>query len=316
MPDSVAFRDKLESLVRRVWPGAELLGWRRLEGGISADTTALEVALSDGSVTRLVVKRHGLGAHGHDPGVAVVEHRALRLARSFRVPAPEPYHLSQPGEVFATPCVVMEHIAGTHDFSPLDLAGYIRQMAAQLARIHEVDGSGADLAFLPSLSDYVTERLREPPEVLDESKSEGRIRDALAPAWPLPVRNPPALLHGDFWPGNVIWNEGSVAAIIDWEDAGRGDPLFDLANARLEVLWAFGIEAMEAFTRSYASMTRADLTDLQYWDLAAVLVSHSNVEELAEGWDAPPFCRSDVTAEKFREARQGFIERALASVSR
>ena len=50
MPDSVAFRDKLESLVRRVWPGAELLGWRRLEGGISAETTLLEVRLSDGSV--------------------------------------------------------------------------------------------------------------------------------------------------------------------------------------------------------------------------------------------------------------------------
>ena len=76
------------------------------------------------------------------------------------------------------------------------------------------------------------------------------------------------------------------------------------------------MEAMDEFTRSYASMTGVDLTDLPYWDLAAVLVSHSDVEELAGGWDAPPFCRSDVTAEKFLEARHGFIERALEAVSR
>ena len=301
--------------MRRAFPGADLLGWRRLEGGISAETTVLEVTLSDGSERKLVVKRHGLGAHGHDPNVALIEFKAAKLARRYGVPAPEPYHLSRAGEVFSTPCVVMEHVAGTHDFSPLDPAGYVHQLACQLKSIHEVDGSKADLTFLTPLSDYVTERLREPPEPLDESKSEGRIRDALAPAWPLPAHNSPVLLHGDFWPGNVIWNEGSIAAVIDWEDAGRGDPMFDLASARLEILWAFGAEAMDEFTRSYASMTGVDLTDLSYWDLAAVLISHSDVEELAEGWDAPPFCRSDVTAEKFRQARHGFIERALDSVS-
>ena len=201
-------KEEFERLARRAFPRASLLDWRRLTGGISAETAVLEVGLDDGSTKRLVVKRHGLGAHGHDPSVAVVEYEALRLARSFGLPAPEPYHLSHAGEVFSTPCVVMEHVEGTQDFSPRDLAGYVRQMAGLLSIVHGIDGSRTDLGFLPFLSDYVAERLQEPPETLDESKSERRIRDALMPAWPLPVRNQPVLLHGDFWPGNISMARG------------------------------------------------------------------------------------------------------------
>jgi aminoglycoside phosphotransferase (APT) family kinase protein len=36
--------------------------------------------------------------------------------------------------------------------------------------------------------------------------------------------------------------------VLDWEDAAIGDPLADVANVRLELLWARGIEAMEPFT--------------------------------------------------------------------
>jgi aminoglycoside phosphotransferase (APT) family kinase protein len=42
--------------------------------------------------------------------------------------------------------------------------------------------------------------------------------------------------------------------VIDWEDAAIGCPLADLANARLELLWAAGGEAMEEFTRRYTAM--------------------------------------------------------------
>ena len=58
-----------------------------------------------------------------------------------------------------------------------------------------------------------------------------RIRDMLASAWPFPRPNPPALLHGDYWPGNILWKDGRLAAVIDWEDACLGDPLVDLAMA-------------------------------------------------------------------------------------
>ncbi|MGT5522875.1 phosphotransferase family protein, partial [Escherichia coli] len=88
-------------------------------------------------------------------------------------------------------------------------------------------------------------------------------------AWPFYQQNKSVLLHGDFWPGNVLWKDGQLVAVIDWEDAQIGDPLADLGNSRLEILWASGSEAMHSFTRHYQAMTDIDFSNLPYWDLFA-----------------------------------------------
>jgi thiamine kinase-like enzyme len=100
------------------------------------------------------------------------------------------------------------------------------------------------LSFLPKLDHLYTEKLKNRPVILDESLSEGRIRDMLESVWPLPRVNQAALLHGDFWPGNILWKNGRLTAVIDWEDAALGDPVADFANSRLEILWAYGRKAM------------------------------------------------------------------------
>lgn len=80
------------------------------------------------------------------------------------------------------------------------------------------------------------------------------------------------LLHGDFWPGNTLWRDGGLAAVIDWEDAGYGDPLADLANGRLEIAMLLGVAAMREFTRHYrALMGSLDYAALPVWDLCAAL---------------------------------------------
>ena len=106
--------------------------------------------------------------------------------------------------------------------------------------------------------------LRARPAIVDKTGDEWRIRDTLEAVWPLPQRNSPVLLHGDFWPGNILWKDGQLVGIIDWEDAALGDPLADVANSRLEVLWAFGIDAMQSFTRQYQAMTTIDFINLPY----------------------------------------------------
>jgi hygromycin-B 4-O-kinase len=37
------------------------------------------------------------------------------------------------------------------------------------------------------------------------------------------------LVHGGFGYGNVLVNDGQIAAVLDWQDARYGDPVFDLA---------------------------------------------------------------------------------------
>ena len=116
--------------------------------------------------------------------------------------------------------------------------------------------------FLPDQSKRLADTLRERPAKLDNSLNEGRIREVLASIFPFPQVNKTGLLHGDYWNGNQIWNRGQLVGVIDWEDAALGDPLADVANARLEILWAFGIDAMQTFTRHYQAMTNIDFTNL------------------------------------------------------
>jgi aminoglycoside phosphotransferase (APT) family kinase protein len=162
------------------------------------------------------------------------------------------------------------------------------------------------MSFLPQQAQRYAEKLRARPAKLDESLDEGHIRDVLEAAWPFPQRNTSVLLHGDFWPGNTLWKDGQLIAVIDWEDAEFGDPLADVATTRLEILWAFGIDAMRTFTQHYQSITPIDFTNLPYWDLWAALRPASQIATWAT---------DEITEENMREGHRWFITQAFAKLS-
>jgi len=256
----------LRALVARIDLSATLLRAWPLTGGVSAEVTALEIARADGRREKLVVRRHGAVDLASNPPAARDEFALMRIARAHGLAVPEPIFLDDTCDLFPSPVVVVGFCDGETEFAPLDLGGYVAQAAAHLASIHAIP-AGPDLTFMARQDRGWSDR----PSVLDESMHEPAIRDAIEAAGPLPQRNPDVLLHGDYWPGNLLWREGRLAAIIDWEDARVGDPLADLGNSRLEFLWAFGPEAMEALTRTYLGQTTLDVTNLPYWDLRAAL---------------------------------------------
>lgn len=298
-------RDCFQRLVQRLEPQSKLVRSWELKGGVSAQVTALEIEQLDGKRRKVVVRRHGAADISQNPHVAADEFKLMELLKSVGVAAPVPFFLDQSGEIFSTPYVVIEYIEGKTEFTPADVTDHVFQLAAQLSRIHSVDVSKLDLSFLPKLEKACTEKIEKRPAITDESLGEGRIRDVLEAVWPFPSRNPCVLLHGDFWPGNVMWRDGQLAAVIDWEDAQLGDPLADVANARLEILWAFGIEAMLRFTGRYQSLTKFDFTDLSYWDLFAALRPASKISDW--GLDAS-------TEQKMREEHSWFVAQAFEKI--
>jgi hypothetical protein len=100
-------------------------------------------------------------------------------------------------------------------------------------------------------------------------------------------------------------------AVVDWEDAGLGDPLKDLAEARVEMVWLFGVAVVERFTDCYRAKMAIDFTNLPYWDLCAVL----RLARLTKGdWGwlvdfVKEFGRGDVTKGGIGEAYRRFVER-------
>lgn len=293
---------KFEQVVQKVAPQSKLLRAWPLKGGVSAQVTVLELQQPDGPSQKMIVRRHGERDRQRNSQIAADEFKLLQILQAIGLAAPRPYYVDQSGEIFPTPYIVIEYIAGTTEFADTQRADCIRSLAAYLAKLHQVDGSKLDLAFLPQLTNGFGER----PAKLDVALDEDRIRTALEASWPLPQQNQAALLHGDFWPGNVLWRNGQLVAVIDWEDAQVGDPLADLGNSRLEILWAFGIDAMHGFTQHYQTMNPIDFTNLPYWDLCAALRPASKMSE----WGLDP------TVEKaMRTGHSWFITQAFEKLA-
>lgn len=260
-----------ESIVRKLDPANTLVRKWELTGGVSAQVTALEIKRGDGTVQKVVVRQHGEADLRHNPKIARDEFRLLELVRQAGVAAPTPYLVDDSNTILSSPYVVIEFMEGEVDSVLEGIPDGMDQLATHLARIHTLKAERSDLTFLPALTDRVTTLLTTLPFTPDDSLSESLIRNTLKEVGSPAPLNSPVLLHGDYWPGNVLWKEGQVTAILDWEDAAVGDPLADVANTRLELLWALGVEAMETFTTAYRAIAPIDFSKLSYWELYAAL---------------------------------------------
>lgn len=295
---------KFQQLVHKVEPQSKLLRAWQLKGGVSAQVTALEIEQPDRQTKRMIVRQHGPADLKNNPQIAADEFKLLQILQSAGLATPAPYYLDQSGDIFPTPYIVIEYVEGQSEFA---LAPeHIPQLATQLARIHALDCSQLDVSFLPNQAQRFARKISQRPTNLDESLDEGRIRDVLEAVWPLSQQNTAVLLHGDFWPGNILWKDGRIVAVIDWEDAALGDPLADVANTRLEILWAFGIDAMRRFTQQYQSMTNVDFTSLPVWDLFAALRPASKLSE----WAA-----DDVAEQRMRAGHKLFVTQAFEKLA-
>ncbi len=308
-PDSPKFVQITQILapqgkLRQTWP---------LKGGSSAEMAALEIETPEGQLTRMIVRQHRDGQRKSGQRKAEDEFKLLQTLKSLSIVTQGPYYLDLSGQIFAAPYIVIDYIDGQMDFAPTDLDHHIRQLASQLAQIHSINCSTLDLSFLPKRISEVSQIERTQAVQLDSSLEEGQIREALAPIGSLSPRNKTTLLHGDFWPGNTLWQDGQLVAVIDWEDAELGDPLIDLAISRLDIAWIFGLAAHDVFTQQYQSLMTLDYTHLPYWDLRAALRfigwTQGNLTEVAAFFTS--FGRPDIREQTIKDDYRYFVTQAL-----
>jgi len=296
-------------LLAAIDPAWNLRGIETLRGGVSAETTALDVETPEGA-RRLVVRRHGPRDLANNPAIAAQEFRLLGLLAAEGIAVPAPIHLER--AIFPTPALVIAFVAGEPANEAAEPAALVDAMADYLVRLHRIDATRADFAFMPRIERFVDARLGHPPAEPADGLSETRIRAALSPALPLPARNAPVLLHGDFWPGNLLWRNdadgGRIVAAIDWEDSAIGDPLAELGNARFELAWTFGAEWADRLTVHYLARASPapDTHDLPFWDLFAALGPAGWLGDW--GYDAE-------TERAMRERHRDFVARALMELA-
>ncbi len=64
-------------------------------------------------------------------------------------------------------------------------------------------------------------------------------------------------IHGDFFPGNLLWHDGRIAGLIDWDECGVDWRALEVANAAIEFSHSDGIhmdpELVRGFLRDYVA---------------------------------------------------------------
>ncbi len=276
--------DKLTNWVALFAPGARIERGESLKGGVSASVQAVTLIHSDGRRERVVLReprKHDWKESKENP--ALQEFKLLERLFQLGVAVPKP-RLLVPGAFF------LDFVDGTTIFP----ANGPEPMAALLAKIHATPVEG--LPDLPPRLDPVPELftwLTPSPELAKAVSERGTFE------------SPSRLLHGDFWPGNLIWKDDRIAAVVDWEDSALGDPLSDLACARAELTCAAGEEAAFRFTSAYLKQSGLSDRRLPIWDLYVSTAALASMDS----WGLSP----EVLTSR-RNATQAFQDRALKAV--
>ena len=300
LPSTMIDPADYDALAARVSPGARARSVRRLTGGVSASTVALEIADPAGDVRTVVVRSHGrLASKTLPTNVAAMELELLRALFDLGVAVPEPLLLDTEPSSDAPPRLVMAFVDGTTEIPSEALPSRLDAMADALADLHALPTRS--LPALPSRIDPVPELLEYVPDIPERDP----LRAHLAAHPSAPDAGDAALLHGDYWPGNLLWRDTELAAILDWEDAAIGDPHADVATARLELHWSHGASAVERFTRSYSRRRDLDRRRLALWEILA----SGAAAGLVGTWGLAP----DETA-RMRNAALSFCRTAAAKL--
>ena len=248
--------DASEALIAAALPEGRVLAHAPLKGGVSADVTLFDVKMPDGSVRQCVLREHGTTHCGHPPEL---EFQLLSALHEFGLPVTRPLAVSAGDGTGDRPGVLSEYAEGSTAISAPDAEARIDAMAWQLAAIHSapthilpalperLDPQSGLLEYLPNTTDWSALRLR------------------LKQLGPQPFNGEASLLHGDYWPANIVWRDGRIAAVIDWEDAAIGDPLSDVACAQLELRYIFGPWGAERFAKAYAEHREIHPVRLAWW---------------------------------------------------
>jgi aminoglycoside phosphotransferase (APT) family kinase protein len=238
-PDAGAVREALADALGSDPGPVEL---QRVPGGASRETYLIEAPAGG-----WMLRRDPPGAQSF---VSLqVEFGVVQAALAAGVPVPAPLLFEPRGGRFGSAGYLMDRVEGTsvaprilrRDRYAAARGRLVGELASALARIHSIDvedvAGVARSADDPALAacelwEGELDRIGEPLPAVEVGLRWLRLNR------PPPVGRP-ALVHGDFRLGNLIVDEGGLAAVIDWELCHAGDPGEDVGWLCIRS-WRFG----------------------------------------------------------------------------
>ncbi|HJP41564.1 MAG TPA: phosphotransferase family protein [Dehalococcoidia bacterium] len=221
--------------------GMQVKNLRRIPGGNSKENLVFDASWLEGqqSRRRRHLIRRELPAGVLDTSVET-EFRIMDALRGTRVPVPQMYWYEPESSWLDRPFIVTQFVRGESSPERFATDPQLKSSIADhfvevLAAQHRVDWARKGLDFLGIPADALdcSQRLIDHwSSVLDRYRLEPQPMLVALLQWleekrPRKVRRI-ALCHGDPGPGNFLYRDGKIVAVVDWEMAHLGDPMDDV----------------------------------------------------------------------------------------
>jgi aminoglycoside phosphotransferase (APT) family kinase protein len=175
--------------------------------------------------------------------------RIMAALHAQGLPVPAIVATSQDPVVDGRPFVLMEAVAGERVEQAIDAGSNPLELAAsavdvlrrlQAVRIENTGINGEEpMPLEGEVARWTWLMERAPTELTGQAP---RLAQLLAERQPRP--EPPVLVHGDYHFGNMLFDRGRVAAVVDWEIAQLGQPLLDVCCISLSHVPADAVREM------------------------------------------------------------------------
>jgi Ser/Thr protein kinase RdoA (MazF antagonist) len=163
--------------------------------------------------------------------------------------------------------LLMECLAGASRLREADVVADLPATAEALAAIHELAPPDAPGTW-PAPPRKFTEHLTVPAWTRLPEEWAGALEAARAER----PGSAPVFLHGDFYPGNLLFDpDGTLTGVVDWSAASVGPPEYDVAELRASVSLLAGVGAADRLLSTYQEITRRNLPNQAWFDLRAAL---------------------------------------------
>ena len=227
---------------------------RILEGGVSSEVFLIIVESNKGE-EKIVLRTEG----GQPAENSIkTEYLLLEKLHQTKVPCAKPIHLDHSKEILDKDFMLMTYLEGTIEIPKIKNFGFLNKMVGILKNIHNVDTK--ILPTLPCRFDPTYDLF----EFLPNEKINKELK-AILKGYDTSYSGKPVLLHGDFWPGNILWTKDEISGVLDWEYAAIGDPVSDLAVASLELKYDYGKRGVDRFLDLYSKNFSIDQSRFSLW---------------------------------------------------
>jgi len=291
--------------------GGRVVSTRRLTGGISAGMDVVELE-RDGTRELVVLRRYVNDVWlVVEPDLAVREAGLLEHLEAHGVAAPRLLAVDGDGSASGAVCLVMTHVPGRTVHEPTDPQAWLEGLITTLLEIHAVP-----VPHHLGLRDHdgqmdIDIGLARPVRFGHPVDEE--LWAVIATTWPTVTRRPIALGHADFHPGNVLWADDRVSAVVDWTVACFGQAAADVSYLRLDVTLVHGPDVGDEVLTAYRRLTGEDVPDRPFWDLMAAVRAHGFVDSWWRSY--VEFGMADLALAQCEERFAAFTARCLGELA-